>query len=194
MIRIGPGLYVFGIAALTACGSKSTTETATTSTGWTGTTSAGTPAGSTSPVGTTFSVTGEWTDDGFTPTDTDGDGILDSGCGDSLDIQINDPLGTTDWSFGMALPGVNGWTGEDCITGLGTFNYCHSIGATHTLNEVTDCREESVVEGVSTYLDASSQGQVSFVLIDPTGWCVAFGADPAYYSTLGCADLPEETP
>ena len=111
MIRIGPGLYVFGVAALAACGNGKDSDSVsigTVPTGWTGTTSVGTS------VGTSFVVTPAWMDDGAVPTDSDGDGVLDSGCDDTLNIQITDPLGLTDWSFGMVESGANGWSGEDC--------------------------------------------------------------------------------
>ncbi len=188
MIRIAPGLYVFGVAALAACGTSKDSDSVGTSTGYTGTQPV-TGYTSTS-VGTTFSVAVDWNDDdGQVPTDSDGDGILDSGCGDSVDITIHDPLGVTDWSFGMVEAGPDGWTGEDCLTGFGTYAFCHQIGIDHTLAEVADCAAGSVVESSSTLLDASKEPSLTYFLEDGSGYCFVWGNDPSYYAAMSCVEL-----
>lgn len=125
------------------------------------------------------------------PEDTDGDGLPDQNCGDSVSIYISDDFGWPDWLFGMAESGPDGWTGEDCFNGAGTaYQFCHPMGISHTLQQVTSCRPEDVVAGSTTLLDASKEPYLTYYLEDDgRGDCFVFGADPAYYASLGCTEV-----
>ena len=134
----------------------------------------------------------EWADDGFVPTDTDKDGLPDTGCGDSVTLTIDDPFGSTDWTFGMAETGsVGGWFGEDCFGGYASFYLCHPISGTSlALDEVTSCAASDVVAGATTLLDASREPAITYFLLDVVqSVCFAWGHDPSYYSALGCRPL-----
>jgi len=92
-------------------------------------------------------VSAMWTDDGNVPTDTDGDGFPDTGCGDFVTVSIDDPLGETAWLFGMVETGSpSGWYGEDCYVGYASYNICHSIAPGGVVNEVTSCNFANVGE------------------------------------------------
>lgn len=138
----------------------------------------GTPCG---PGGTTsFAIRAEWVDDGGTPAT--------GSCGDRLEIVIVDPLGMVDWEFGLVDTGVGGWTGEDCLTGGGAAAFCHPVGLNHTLVQVPDCQVASVFAGTSTWFDASREPQLTYYAAQPYD-CFTWGADPAYYASLGCYEL-----
>ena len=152
------------------------------------TSSVQTPPGGT-PVGSTtvpWCPILDWTDDGASPADTDGDGLNDTGCGDSLAICIVDPLGVTNWDFGMAEEGAYGWTGEDCLNGYGAYSLCHPIGLMHVLNQV--CRPDEVVPGQTTLLDAEKEPFLTYYL-DDGAVCFTFGRDTSYYASLGCTEM-----
>ena len=165
-----------------------TTGTATgTATGTgtgTGTTSICNPGGLT---GTQFLVSIDWTDDGLLPTDSDGDGLNDTGCDDVLNICINDPYGVSMWDFGMTEIGAQGWTGEDCLAGYGAYNLCHEVTApSDSLDQV--CDPALVVRSESTLFDASKDPYLTYYLSDQSA-CFVFGADTAYYGSLGCTEM-----
>lgn len=159
-------------AALSACatGSKDSDSAPTN----TGNPSSGATTGA--PTGGTtcsFSVTTQWTD---------------AGDADTLDIAIGDCLGVTDWDFGLvedASVSSNPWTGEDCLAGYGSFAYCHPIGVDHTLTQTLDL---PLTEGVETLFDSSKDPYLTYYLADASS-CFAWGADAAYYTTLGCDEL-----
>ncbi len=179
-------LGTFIAFALAGCGTGKDSDSAGTTGTTTGSTTTGTTGGGTT---STFSVVVDWTDDGNSPTDTDGDGLPDTGCGDSVTITITDPLNAQNWDFGMAeTASTNGWTGEDCLNGYGSFNICHPIGLTATLDEVSDCSANSVVAGQTTLLDAEKDPFTTYYLSDMSE-CFVFGDDPSYYASLGCTTL-----
>ena len=138
-----------------------------------------------------FQVTVNWFDDGLVPADTDGDGLPDVGCGDTLQVVVNDPMGNTNWSFGMAETGSPvGWYGEDCFMGYGGFNYCHDFtGDTLNLAEVTDCSVLSVVEGQTTLFDAAKDPYLTYILGNDQNECWVWGHDVSYYAALPCTEL-----
>ncbi len=129
-----------------------------------------------------------WYDDGLVPTDVNGDGLPDINCDDELTLDITDALGRTSWNFGIAEVGPNGWTGEDCVFGYAMWNYCHPvIGNQLTLDETTDCAIDGVIEGATTLFDSRMEFTVTYYLEDPvSGDCWVWGANPSYYSGLGC--------
>ncbi len=137
-------------------------------------------------IPTVFEVLVDWTDDGETPTDTDGDSLPDVGCGDTVRVQISDPLGETTWFFGMAETGhPAGWFGEDCYMGYGPFSFCHSVGIDTTIPEVTDCSAYSVQDG-RTLFDAEKDPYLTYYLEDSMANCFVWGHDTAYYGPLTC--------
>jgi len=139
---------------------------------------------------TQFSVAVTWIDDGNVPFDTDGDGLPDVGCGDSVDIVILDPLGELNWHFGMAQTGGPPlWTGEDCYVGYANYNICHPIGVAATLNEVTSCSVTDIVAGSRTYFSANLDPVLTYYLEDSLGNCFIWGHDPAYYGPLACMQI-----
>ncbi len=159
MNRVIPGVFGLGVAVLPACSVGN--EVVLRDTGappW------GTPAGGTTPEA--FSVTTTWTEGGP--------------CGDSVRIQIVDPLEVSDWNFGMSS---GDYDGEDCMAG----HVCHPITADHTLHQVPDCLARSVVPGSTTFFDASAE-PTTYYLADGTA-CYAWGNDAAYYAGLGCDEL-----
>lgn len=185
-----------GTATATGTGTGSGTGTGT-GTGSGTSTTAGTPTGVTTGSTTTVPRSAssglgfvvDWTNDGYTPTDTDGDGLPDAGCDDSLSIEILDPLAIPSWSFGIAETQIaNGWTGEDCLNGYGSYTLCHTIGLTATLNEVSSCQASDVVAGSTTLFHAEQNPFVTYMFHDGS-YCFAFGNDPAYYQSLGCFQL-----
>lgn len=138
---------------------------------------------------TTFAVTVTWTDvDGGVPEDTDANGVNDANCNaDTLEIDIADPLGAVAWDFGVVEQGVYGWRGEDCGGGSGAFVICHAVEApTDVLTEV--CVPGEVVGGATTLFDASKDPYLTYYLSDGAS-CFVWGADVAYYATLGCTEL-----
>lgn len=132
----------------------------------------------------------DWSDDGLVPVDSDGDGLLDSGCGDRLNLGVYDYVAGREWEFGLvetASPG--GWTGEDCLNGYGTTAICHRVQApTHTLSEVESCQAEDVVASQTTLFDAGRDVRLTYTFAEG-GDCFAFGHDPTYYDSLGCVPL-----
>ena len=132
----------------------------------------------------------DWIDDGLDPTDSDADGVVDTNCGDQVHISVSDPLGEPQWDFGIAETGaVNGWFGEDCLAGDGETAICHRIGVAHTLDEVTDCRVDSLLAGSRTLLDASKEPFLTYYLADTLGYCFVWGHDASYYDALGCTEI-----
>ena len=152
------------------------------------------PPTPTTPTPTTtmdFTITVDWTDDGYVPTDTDGDGQPDEGCGDSVTIDIFDPMGFTEWSFGM-VDSISGdpWFGEDCYLGQYPYNLCHSFtGTSLTLDQVTSCQVSDVTAGATTLFDSSRDPFTTYYLVDSSGACFIWGAEPAYYSPLFCVQM-----
>ena len=137
-----------------------------------------------------FSLSIDWTDDGVSPTDTDGDGLPDTGCGDTVTIYLFDPLQGPSWIMGMAQSGSNGWTGEDCLSGYDSYSFCHPIGIpSHTLIQVENCRADAVVAGVTTLLHAELDPELTYYLDDSAGFCLTFGDNVAYYASLGCTEM-----
>lgn len=163
----------FVALALAACGSsKDSDSTGGSATGSATGTVTGTATGTTGGT-TTFSVTTSWTD---------------AGDADTIDIVIVDPLGVTAWDFGMvedASVSSNPWTGEDCLAGYGSFAYCHPIGVNHTLTQTLDL---PLTEGSETLFDSSKDPYLTYYLADAAS-CFVWGADVAYYSSLGCDEL-----
>ncbi len=136
-----------------------------------------------------FSVTVDWTDDGLEPTDTDGDGLPESGCGDSISIDIHDPLEEENWLFGMAPTGSpDGWFGEDCYPG-DSETICHEIGVVDFLGEVPDCNIASVVPGQLTFHHAGTDPLMTYYVEDTLGICFIWGHSPEYYDGLGCSEM-----
>jgi len=164
MNRRIPGMFGLGVAVLPACGIEIKVSDTGAGTMGTDTISTGTP----STTGDGFSVTTTWTEGGA--------------CGDSVRIQIVDPLGVQEWDLGMHR---DDYTAENCSSGVGT---CHPIRVDHTLHQVADCLAGSVVPGSTTYFDASTQPE-TYYLSDRTGSCFLWGTDVAYYAALGCAEL-----
>lgn len=168
-----PGLFALGSAALGACGKTDHGDSGTSASSW---------QDSAPPFGTIgtpiLSLTATWSDDGGLP----GAGS----CGDTLQIRIEDPLGVTAWDFGLVESG--GWSGEDCLSGYGGTLVCHPIGIDHTLAEVADCLPGSVVAGATTLMDASKAADLTYFAAD-TAYCYTWGADTAYYGSLGCDAL-----
>lgn len=140
----------------------------------------GTPAAGATPAGTGTPTTGPchfslaWWDD-----------APGAECGaDVLNFCIVDPLQVPEWDFGMVGPA---WTGEDCLHGAGATAVCHRIEAPYdTLTQV--CAPEEVVAGATTLFDASSDPDLTYYLADTTS-CFVWGADTAYYDSLGCDAL-----
>ena len=94
------------------------------------------------------------------------------------------------WELGMAHSVTDGWAGEDCLFGSGSYQFCHPIGVDHTLSQVETCAPDDIIEGVSTVLDASTEPDLSYILRDSGGACFVLGADVSYYQSLGCAQMP----
>ena len=167
--------------ALAGCGSKDSGDSGTT-----------TETGGTTATGTTTTDPGtlEWTiswsdEDGADPSDTDGDYKNDLNCSeDTVEIEIDDPAGMTDWDFGMAEVGATGWTGEDCLNGYAGYNFCHGIGVKTTLTET--CKISEIAEGTSTLLDASKDPFLTYYIADANMECFVTGNDTSYYDSLGC--------
>ena len=141
--------------------------------------------------GSDLAVTVTWTDDGQVPTDIDGDGLPDVGCGDSVELQVFDPLGETDWIFGLTETGSpNGWYGEDCFLGYAVFNHCHPFNGTAiVLDEVTSCSVLDIIDGATTYFSADKDPFLTYYLEDSVGNCYTWGEDPSYYGPLACTSL-----
>ena len=181
----------FTLLLVLGCGADKDSDTVVTGPG----TSAGTTGGTTTTgcTSTAFYATASWADDGLVPTDSDGDGFPDTGCGDSVVIDIIDPLGVLAWEFGMAeTDSASGWLGEDCFNGSGAYALCHPIGIDHTLDEVATCAAADVLPGTSTLLDASRDAALTYYLSDGTS-CFVWGHDVDYYLSLGCFDLTSGT-
>ena len=133
------------------------------------------------------SVRLEWDDDGVNPTDTDGDGLADTGCQDTLHIEM--------WTYyrsaeptmrvGIVDTFAGVWTGEDCLTGDAPG--CHSIPSSHTLHQTADC-STNVILGSSTHFDASRSAFLTYLFTNECD-CVVLGADVAYYDSLGCTEI-----
>lgn len=148
--------------------------------GTTGGTPGGTPTGTGTGTGTGGTATSllvdvQWSN--YTPNS-------------QVDITITDPLGNTDWNFGMAETeaGVGvGWFGEDCYLGTGSWNYCHPItGTTLHLDQVADIAD--IVEGQTTLFWTGMD--LTYFLEDAnTGDCWVWGHDTTYYYGLGCSVL-----
>jgi len=181
------------VCLLIGCTDKSDGDTATTCAGGTADTACPDPDTDTTPDVCEVALAVTWNNvDGADPTDTDGDGLPDIHCGDTLDIQVTEACGETTWQLGMAetgAPNASGWTGEDCYVGYASFNYCHTIGNTATLSEVSDCSVSSIVEGSTTLFDASKDPFLTYYLSDSDGNCYVWGEDTTYYAALGCEVL-----
>jgi hypothetical protein len=149
--------------------------------------------GNVEPAPCEVAVSVTWSNvDGADPTDTNGDGLPDIHCGDTVDIEVTEACGETEWQFGMAetgAPNASGWTGEDCYLGYASYTYCHTIGNAATLNEVADCSVSSIVESSSTLLDASKDPFLTYYLSDSAGTCYVWGEDTTYYASQGCTEL-----
>jgi len=141
--------------------------------------------------GSDFSVDVTWIDDGNLPSDSDGDGFPDTGCGDQVEVEVFDPLGQTNWSFGMAETGNPiGWFGEECFQGYAVFNHCHPFaGTVLVLDEVASCSVFDIVDGAATYFSADKNPLISYYLEDWLGNCYVWGDAPAYYGPLACTTL-----
>lgn len=135
----------------------------------------------------------DWTDDGLVPTDTDGDGVLDSGCGDHVDLIISGyqradpPCADEIWDFGMADP-TGAWNGEDCFNS----GVCHPVGVLQTvgIDQVSSCNPTDLEPGLTTAMSADRDPFLTYYLYDPYyDWCLVFGDDRAYYASLGCTEL-----
>lgn len=109
-------------------------------------------------------------------------------CPGQVDILIDDPLGFTSFNFGMVDAGsTSAWTGEDCISAP---SLCHPIGPEHTLVTVADCDPTSAVAGSTTAFALSDAPLLTYYLDDGSvAFCWVWGADPSYYTALGCAPL-----
>lgn len=107
-----------------------------------------------------------------------------NGVGATLIIEVmgGDPSG---YRFGLAETGVaDGWYGEACLDGATT---CHEIGPDGGgLAIVAD--ETGVVLSETTLFDAERIRRSTWVLVDSTGACRAFGDDAGVYAPLGCCD------
>lgn len=98
-----------------------------------------------------------------------------------------DPAGYT---FGMAQTGTeNGWFGEDCFEGTGSFNLCHPASTTGvTLTEVSAAGD--VVEGSTTLFNSDDNATLTYVLTAAGSTdCWVWGDDVAYYESFGCTDI-----
>jgi len=136
------------------------------------------------PCGGELLFSAEWTDDGATPTDTDGDGVPDSGCGDALEVSLCDPAEVEHWTFGMAETGTaDGSRAEDCLgDGL-----CHEPQSPGTWQIAQSCDPTELASG-TTLVDASRESGLTYVLHDGR-FCFTWGHDPAYYEGFGCAAM-----
>lgn len=126
-------------------------------------------------------VVADWTDDGLLP---------DEGCGDSVFIGIDDPLGESNWAFGMSETGSpSGWLGEDCYQGYAAYNLCHAIGPNTVLDQVASCAAADVVAGSTTLLSADKDPYLTYYLEDSAGSCFVWGHDVSYYGPLACVQM-----
>ena len=89
-------------------------------------------------------------------------------------------------AFGMVASGAPGWTGEDCLNGLGDYQICHGFHMDLTLNEV--CAPADVVAGSTTLFDASLDSSITYYLGEGST-CLVWGPDAPYYAALGCHHL-----
>ena len=123
-----------------------------------------------------------WIDDGLVPTDTDGDGLPDSGCGDVLAVEICDPAEVRMWDFGIVQ--ASGTLDEDCLSSP---ERCHGLDRLGVMEvaQVADCDPALAASG-HTVFDASLDPGLTYYF-DDGEVCFVFGADPAYYASLGCA-------
>jgi hypothetical protein len=133
-----------------------------------------------------------------TPTDTDPWGTPGVG-GENLGITWSSDgvifvvggTGATSIRLGMAetRAGVDGWYGEDCLTGV-----CHAFTPPQ-MTLATVATEGEVVAGQTTLFtqalayDADGDRLTYMIALDGgphDGLCVVFGDDTAYYGGLGC--------
>lgn len=152
------------------------------------TTGSGTPTG-TASCGPSLEVTwfASWTDDGLEPTDTDGDGAPDFGCGDTFEMGITGFYRTATpgtFRFGMVDVGAADWSGEDCWGGHESTT-CHVVAPHFELNQVADCSETSVALGSTTWFHARRDPELTYTLANECG-CLTWGRNPEYYEALGC--------
>ena len=110
----------------------------------------------------------------------------------SIDVSV---AGVTPAFFGMAETNncTDCWTGEDCLNGYdagGTLlAYCHPMtGASLSLAYGGDFA--ALAEGSETvFTDNSKEPNATYYVETTDGACYVFGADPSYYSGVGCTEL-----
>lgn len=151
-------------------------------------------AGSTTPIGSatcgpSLEVTWfcGWTDDGLEPTDTDGDGAPDIGCGDTFEMGITGFCRTATegtFRFGMVDASAADWTGEDCLGGHDSTT-CHRVAPNFELSQVASCSQSAVVLGETTWYHVGREQVLTYTLANDCA-CLTWGRDPAYYEALGC--------
>ena len=124
-------------------------------------------------------------------TDTDPPALefnveLVDGTPDQMIVTVTN--GTGAYDFGYAQTAVqNGWFGEDCYLGTGSFQLCHEVTDTLTLSMVAT--PEEVVEDSTMLLSvdtpASDTPALTYYMSDGTT-CWVWGDDITYYGPLNC--------
>lgn len=113
----------------------------------------------------------------------------------SSGILLDIVYGDGDYEFGMAdtdPESADPWTGEDCFQGFTsadgqTWNLCHEMGSSGAALATVDSIDE-LVESETT-LFRQHMTITYYVISQRTGECWVWGADPAYYSGLGCVEM-----
>ena len=119
--------------------------------------------------------------------DADADPTFDT-IWDSSGVTLN--IGGDDggYSFGMSEGGENGWTGEDCLDGMGGFVICHDDVSEDGITLETVFRPSDVEPNLTTLLGetSSNAGSVTYMVQGDTD-CWTWGNDPGVYEdALDC--------
>lgn len=128
-----------------------------------------------------------WTDDGEEPRDTNGDGVDDAGCGDSVHIQAVAPCPKGFWRMGMVVAALNDFAPEDCHKNEDSV--CHRVKARdHTLQQT--CDPGQVNATAYTSYGADDADKLTWYFEAPDGSCFVKGRNPEWYERLNCGELP----
>lgn len=105
--------------------------------------------------------------------------------------------GSHEYELGMAdtnPESADPWTGEDCFLGYTdadgqTWSLCHEMGPYGTALATVDTLDD-LVESETTMLRDEQEDFITYYAISTaTGECWTWGADPAYFSGLGCVEM-----